>query len=107
MTEQIFISHSKNDKEIVPYYVDMFNDTDTKAVRMEYESLSRGDRPNWTWIRDEILKSKALFLILTNNIVATAHTPAFYLSIPLALLAGAFTVVAPEAYKKMKMQEVN
>ena len=52
----------------------MFNDTDTKAVRMEYESLSRGDRPNWTWIRDEILKSKALFLILTNNIVATAHT---------------------------------
>jgi hypothetical protein len=32
----------------------------------------------------------------------TFYKQAFYLSIPLALLAGAFTVTAPEAYKKMK-----
>jgi hypothetical protein len=31
------------------------------------------------------------------------YKQALYLSIPLALLAGAFTVVAPEACKKMKV----
>jgi hypothetical protein len=32
------------------------------------------------------------------------YKQAFYLSIPLALLAGAFTVVAPEAYRNMKKE---
>jgi hypothetical protein len=76
MPEQIFISHSRNDKKIVTYFVDKVKDIDTKAVLMEYESesLSRGDRPKWMWIRDEILKSKALFLILTKNIAEKTHT---------------------------------
>ncbi|HEY6884403.1 MAG TPA: hypothetical protein VI278_10235 [Nitrososphaeraceae archaeon] len=34
-------------------------------------------------------------------IIRRRTTAATVLSIPLALLAGAFTVVAPEAYKKM------
>ena len=76
--EQIFISHSKNDnkddKGIVRYFVNMFSDTDVKPVLMEYEELSREEKPNWMWIRDEILRSKALFLILTKNIVDKTHT---------------------------------
>jgi hypothetical protein len=32
---------------------------------------------------------------------------AIYLSIPLALLAGAFTVVAPEAYRRMIKQTLH
>jgi hypothetical protein len=41
MPEQIFISHSKKDSEIVDYFIDKFNDTGIKPVRMEYEKWSR------------------------------------------------------------------
>ncbi|HEY7573124.1 MAG TPA: hypothetical protein VH796_17315 [Nitrososphaeraceae archaeon] len=63
----------------------------------------------------EILKTSLLILITAETVcIITAETvdlifykQAFYLSIPLALLAGAFTVVAPEAYKKMKAARMN
>jgi hypothetical protein len=56
------------------------------------------------------LKTSIVILVTTETTcIITAETvdlifykQAFYLSIPLALLAGAFTVVAPEAYRKMK-----
>jgi hypothetical protein len=56
----------------------------------------------------EILKTSLVILIIAETAcIITAETvdlifykQAFYLSIPLALLAGAFTVVIPEAYKK-------
>ena|SRR5919108_1983276 len=35
---------------------------------------SRNGRPNLVWIKDKIQKSKALFLILTKNIVKNQHT---------------------------------
>jgi hypothetical protein len=58
----------------------------------------------------EILKTSLVILATAETAcIITAKTidlifykQAFYLSIPLALLAGAFTVVAPEAYRKMK-----
>ena len=58
----------------------------------------------------EILKTSLIILVTAETAcIITAETvdlifykQAFYLSIPLALLAGAFTVVAPQAYKKMK-----
>jgi len=58
----------------------------------------------------EILKSTLAILITAETAcIITAETvdliffkQAIYLSIPLALLAGAFTVVAPEAYRKLK-----
>jgi hypothetical protein len=56
----------------------------------------------------EILKTSLIILVTAETAcIITAETvdlifykQAFYLSIPLALLAGAFTVVAPQAYKK-------
>jgi hypothetical protein len=56
------------------------------------------------------LKTSIVILVTTETTcIITAETvdlifykQAFYLSIPLALLAGAFTVVAPESYRKMK-----
>jgi len=58
----------------------------------------------------EILKASIVILVTAETAcIITAETvdlifykQAIYLSIPLALLAGAFTVVAPEAYRKMK-----
>jgi hypothetical protein len=58
----------------------------------------------------EILKTSLIILVTAETAcIITAETVdlifykhAIYLSIPLALLAGAFTVVVPEAYRKMK-----
>jgi TIR domain len=74
MPEQIFISHSNKDDEIVAYFTGKFDDKGIKPVLMEYEKWSREGRPNWMWIKDGIQKSKALFLILTKNLVKEAYT---------------------------------
>jgi hypothetical protein len=50
----------------------------------------------------EILKTSLIILVTAETLDLIFYKQAFYLSIPLALLAGAFTVVAPQAYKKMK-----
>jgi hypothetical protein len=50
----------------------------------------------------EILKTSLVILVTAETVDLIFYKQAIYLSIPLALLAGAFTVVAPEAYKKMK-----
>ena len=71
---QIFLSHSRQDTQIVEYFVNKFDDTSVKPVRMEFEKWSRNRRPNWMWIRDEIKKSKALFLLLSRNIIGTQQT---------------------------------
>jgi hypothetical protein len=46
MPDQIFLSHSKHDREIVGYFDDKFDDTGIKPVRMEYERWSRRGKPN-------------------------------------------------------------
>lgn len=59
-----------------------------------------------------VLKSSVIILVTAESACILAAETAgiiFYqysllLSVPLALLAGAFTVVAPEAYRKMKME---
>jgi hypothetical protein len=63
----------------------------------------------------EILKRTLIILIAAGTgCIVTAETTdliffkqAIYISVPLALLAGAFTVVAPEAYRKLKKSEVH
>jgi hypothetical protein len=60
----------------------------------------------------EILKTSLVILVTAETVcIITAETVdlifykhAIYLSIPFALLAGAFTVVAPEAYRKMRKE---
>jgi hypothetical protein len=57
-----------------------------------------------------ILKSSAYILVTAESVcILTAETVdlifyqySLFLAVPLALLAGAFTVVAPEAYRKLK-----
>jgi hypothetical protein len=71
---QIFISHSGKDQDVKNEIANVFADTGTKQVFMEYERYSRDGKPNWKWIRDEIRKSKAVFVILTRNINSTPQT---------------------------------
>jgi hypothetical protein len=58
----------------VDFFLQMFNDTGVKPVLMEYEKWSRNNKPNWFWIKNEIQKSAALFLVLTKNIVKKEYT---------------------------------
>jgi hypothetical protein len=50
----------------------------------------------------EIFKTSVSILITAETVDLIFYKQAIYLSIPLALVAGAFTVVAPESYRKMK-----
>jgi hypothetical protein len=50
----------------------------------------------------EILKTSLIILVTAETVDLIFYKQAFYLSIPLALLAGAFTIAAPEAYRKVK-----
>ena len=69
--------------------------------------------PNQPNLREILMTSLTILVTAETACIITAETvdlifyrQAFYLSIPLALLAGAFTVVAPEAYKKMKQAKM-
>jgi len=74
LRNQIFISHSAKDKEISGFFIRKFGDTSVRPVLMEYEKWSRNNTPNWKWIKDEIQKSSALFLLLTKNLVKNEYT---------------------------------
>ena len=62
-----------------------------------------------------ILKTSFVILVTAETAcILTAETvdlllfyKSIFLSIPLALLAGAFTIVAPEAYRKTKKKSTN
>lgn len=71
---QVFISHSSRDKNEMQFFRDLFNDTNVEPIFMEFEKWSRNYNPNWLWIRKEIQKSKALFVVLTKNITERKHT---------------------------------
>jgi len=65
---------------------------------------------NKTW--KTILKTGLVILITAESAcILTAETVIYkysiLLSVPLALLAGAFTVVAPEAYRKTRTKQKN
>lgn len=73
MVRQIFISHSGRDSHIVQEILADFEGTGVKPVLMENESKA-GPLPDWKWIKDEIQRSEALFVILTNGVVRSEHT---------------------------------
>jgi hypothetical protein len=69
---QIFISHSGKDRDILDEILQSFSGTGVEPVLME-ERLHNGE-PNWLWIKREIQKSDALFVILSRGLVAQEHT---------------------------------
>jgi hypothetical protein len=72
--DQIFISHSSKDKNEMQFFRTLFDDTNVKPVFMEFEKWSRNFNPNWCWIKEEIERSKALFVVLTKNITTRTYT---------------------------------
>jgi hypothetical protein len=52
----------------------------------------------------QVLKSSATILVTAETVDLIFYQYSLLLSVPLALQAGAFTVVAPEAYRKIKVR---
>ena len=71
---QIFISHSSRDRKKTSFLRNLFDVTNVKPVLMEFEKRSRNNNPNWSWIKEEIQKSKALVVVLTKNITKRSFT---------------------------------
>ena len=67
----IFISHSREDKELLEFFDRAFARTTTKSICAEFEKF---DIPPWKQIRDWIRQSSAVFLLLGPNVERTTHT---------------------------------
>lgn len=51
-----------------------FNGTHVKPLTFESEVWQENNEPMALWVKREILRSKALFVILTRNLVSKRHT---------------------------------
>ena len=69
---QIFISHSRKDKEIVNFFGTLFGSTRVKGVFKEIEGF-RSDE-EFQEIQNDIQKSTAIFILLSENVQNLKHT---------------------------------
>ncbi|MCW4017079.1 MAG: zinc-ribbon domain-containing protein [Candidatus Bathyarchaeota archaeon] len=68
---QIFVSHSKHDKDIVASFDKVFARTGVKSACMEFEDVSA---PEWFKIKNTINESKAVFVLLGPNVRSSIYT---------------------------------
>ncbi len=70
---QIFISHSKKDKDFVDFFSKTFATTKVKAIFEEFEKILTGKitRPK---VERDIETSNAIFVILSQNVESMPHT---------------------------------
>jgi len=69
--DNIFVSHSKKDKEMVNSFDHIFARTTVEAVCMEFEKMGL---PEWKDIRKKIVNSLATFVFLSKNITESVYT---------------------------------
>jgi len=70
---EIFFSHSRRDKAIKEFFLTAFGQTKVSAILQEFESpLPKG--PSAQEIQQNIQRSKALFVLLSENVEKLKHT---------------------------------
>jgi hypothetical protein len=76
LARQIFFSHSGKDREIVDAILKSFDGTGVRPLLMEdvQYDVQLNEEANWRWIRRQIQKSEALFVILSKGLIAREHT---------------------------------
>jgi len=70
---QIFVSHSKKDKDLRDFFSNAFADTKVRAVFEEFEKILRGKVTSEQIVKD-IENSNAVFIILGPNVQDIPHT---------------------------------
>lgn len=71
MSRQIFVSHSKYDREMVTSFDRVFARTGVRSVCMEFEKMSS---PEWRIIKDAVSSSIATFVLLGQNVNHSIYT---------------------------------
>lgn len=67
----IFLSHSQHDYNVVNIFRSAFDGSDVHPILMEYEKFSN---PPWFAIKNNIENSRALFVLLSNNLKISDYT---------------------------------
>ena len=70
---QIFVSHSKDDKDLRDFFSNAFAGTKVKVIFEEFEKIFR-DKVTSEQIAKDIENSKAVFVILSHNVQNIPHT---------------------------------
>lgn len=63
---KIFLSHSKADESMRDYFLKIFGIEGVQAISVEFEVLQV---PPWSFIKNKMLESNALFLLLGPNVI--------------------------------------
>ena len=63
---KIFLSHSKEDKEMRDFFLKVFGLAGVQAVSVEFEYFPP---PPWQFIKNKMLSSDAIFLLLGPNVI--------------------------------------
>ena len=71
---QVFISHSRKDRELINNVATMLRNVNDEPVLMEYMPRTIRDRPNWAMIRKVVSDSDYLMLFKTDNAITTDYT---------------------------------
>jgi hypothetical protein len=69
---QIFVSHSRNDDDIVAFFAKAFAMTNVKAVYKEFEAIK--EKVTADIIQSDIEDSEAIFVLLSKNVEEIKHT---------------------------------
>ena len=71
MVKQIFVSHSRHDKEIVASFDRVFARTGVKSLCTEFEAIQS---PKWMETKTGIEESETVFLLISQNITENSFT---------------------------------
>jgi len=72
---QIFVSHSQKDKDLVSFFSSAFAGTNVRAIFEEFEKIIKDkDKVTSKHIIKDIESSKAVFVILSQNVQDIPHT---------------------------------
>lgn len=70
---QIFVSHSKRDKDLVDFFSNAFAGTKVKAIFEEFETILTGEITPYK-VKQDIEYSNAVFVVLSQNVHDIPHT---------------------------------
>lgn len=71
---EIFVSHSKSDVDLKNFFATVFSTTKVKAIWEEYEKIINPELITSEKIKNDIKRSNAIFIILSQNVQNLLHS---------------------------------
>ncbi|GAH85935.1 unnamed protein product, partial [marine sediment metagenome] len=70
--DKVFITHSRHDAPILTHITELVKTVGVEPILYQYEYMHTATA--WQEIRDDIRRSHAVFVVLSNNLNSSAHT---------------------------------